>query len=113
MKILILEDDLNRIVKFKEKHINDTIEWSDQAKEVISKLESNEYDILYLDHDLGGKQMEWDEDNCGMTVAKYLNDNPLSDATKIIIHSFNFPAAQRMLQLLPNATYQPGCWSIK
>ena len=63
VKILILEDDKNRIDVFK-KNLDgiEDIYITDYANQAISWLESIEFDYIFLDHDLGGLQMEWDVD---------------------------------------------------
>lgn len=113
MKVLILEDDAQRMTHFLRKLIGHTVDFTADALAAIDYLEKNVYDIIYLDHDLGGKQMEWDENNCGTNVAEYIRDNPLPETTKVIIHSFNVPAAQRMLRLIPGSIHIPGIWIQK
>lgn len=109
MKILILEDDLERIKHFGKK-LKQVFDFSDDAKVAIEWLKKDEYDYIYLDHDLGGEQMAWDEENCGMTVAKYIEQNPLPKKTKVIIHSFNVYRAQQMQRIIPGSLYIPGVW---
>lgn len=113
MKILILEDDINRIKQFKKNMIGNTLVITNHAVDCINELKKDKFNLVFLDHDLNGKQMEYDEDDCGTVVAKWINKNPLPIDTRVIIHSFNAPAAEYMLKLIPNSIYLPGIWSKK
>ena len=112
VKILILEDDKNRIDVFK-KNLDgiEDIYITDYANQAISWLESIEFDYIFLDHDLGGLQMEWDEENCGMTVAKYLNKHPQRKAN-VIIHSLNTHRAKEMEHLIEGSQHIPFVWNL-
>ena len=98
---------------FIKKLIGHHLDYTANAQEAIEYIKQNTYDIIYLDHDLGGKQMEWDEDNCGMNVADFIAQHPLPETTKVVIHSFNVAAAQRMLRTIPGSIYIPGVWLQK
>lgn len=113
MRILILEDDINRIRIFKQKLKDQIVDITDDANKAIQYLKTNIYDFCFLDHDLGGLQMQWDEQNCGMVVAKYLSnlEKPLLDMG-CIVHSYNNVRGPIMVQQLCKAgykaNYQPG-----
>ena len=56
-KVLILEDDKGRIPGLSSifNEVGAEITWTDTAKECISIIkESDSFDIIFLDHDLGG-----------------------------------------------------------
>ena len=108
MKILILEDNQKRIEFFKKKFFNDDVFYVEHAIEAIELLKNNKFDLICLDHDLGGKEMEWDKEDCGMVVAEYLHNNPVN--SRIVIHSFNGPRALSMKNILINSEYIPGFW---
>jgi len=101
MRILILEDDGTRVNNFIELLHTHDLTIIENAYEAVSLLESNVYDLLLLDHDLG-------EDNgSGGIVSNYLRlnqDNPNYRSTTLI-HSWNTPAAIGMLKDLPNAVW--------
>lgn len=109
-KILILEDDMNRMKQFKVKFRGHSIYHFDNANEAIEELKRTKFDLICLDHDLGGKQMEWDEDNNGMMVAEYLKENP--QECKTVVHSFNNIRGPLMADIITNAVYIPGFWKI-
>ena len=116
MKILVLDDSEERLKAFARKYCNETVIFARHAKEAIeyikeAKASGEMFDVIFLDHDLGGQQMTWNEEDCGMTVVSYLVES--GDSTKVIVHSFNFPRAKLMIEKLPNAVYLPGAWMEK
>lgn len=103
MKILILEDDGTRVNNFIEILHSHDLDIIENAYEAVHLLESNIYDILLLDHDLG------DDNGSGSIVSSYLReyqDNPNYQAA-ILIHSWNTPASIGMLKDLPEAQWAP------
>lgn len=112
-KILILEDNDARIKLFKENWSHPLLELTfvEHSYEAIDLLKTNNYHIIFLDHDLEEKQMIYNPEDCGMRVAEYLGQNPVS--AEIVIHSMNSAAAKLMNRLLPKAKCIPGIWNIK
>lgn len=110
MKILILEDNQERIDAFKKKFKEHVLTVVEHAHECIRELKGNSFDQIFLDHDLGGTSINFDPEDCGTLVAEYLEKNPIE--TPIIIHSFNVTASYRMMQILRghNVSYAPGIW---
>lgn len=108
MKVLILEDSAERMLAFNERFRNWEVYHVEHAQDAVDLLKKNEFDLICLDHDLGGKQMQYDREDCGMIVAEYLHANPVK--ARIVIHSFNTPRAMAMKSLLPQAEYIPGFW---
>ena len=100
MKILFLDDDNVRHVQFKsviqkDKHEIDYVYTSTAC---ISKLKNNNYDIIFLDHDLGGQIYVEETKGSGYEVALYI-ENKLDKKSlpkNVIIHSFNPAGAERM-----------------
>ena len=56
------------------------------------------YDLILLDHDLGGRQLAEHED-CGLTFVRMIKDKINPEAV-VIIHSFNPCGAMNMAQEL-------------
>lgn len=103
MKILVLEDDSFRITTFIEKFCNHDLTITEKAKDAVEYLDNERFDYIFLDHDLGNGN------GTGSEVASFLYhnpDNPNNNA-KIIIHSWNRPASDSMMDKLYNATYIP------
>lgn len=112
MKIYVLEDDPDRIVTLcryfdrMERNLSE-----EQGKPVLiedqwsqTNFRNHEfnppYDVILLDHDLGGRQLEDHEDN-GRIFLNELKDQ-FGNAL-VIIHSFNRGAAALMKQDYPPA----------
>lgn len=112
LRILILEDSPERISFFKQKfnkHDAYFFDMADDAIEALRIINDKPWDIILLDHDLGGKVfVSSAEHNTGYTVAKYIADNRNDfEINQIIIHSLNPAAAQNMKNVLPEAQYVP------
>lgn len=120
MRILVLDDDKNRMTIFKSNienrlHIKDA-DYVYTETEAIDKLKSKVYNYVFLDHDLGGHQMTWDDSNCGMNVVDWMIENHNNKRANVIIHSYNIPRAHEMYLRLNDAGYEvtkaPGVWNI-
>lgn len=101
MKILILEDDENRVRKFKQQFFNHEVYISHLPKQVNQWLEEIEFDVITLDHDLSEEVQGLDNNfdvGTGLEVANFLGKNlHLSPKAQIFIHSLNGNGAQRMI----------------
>jgi hypothetical protein len=98
MKIFILEDDDYRMV---------TLEKLDAMKgaeitRIVSCAEVEKfqppYDLILLDHDLGGRQLEEHEDN-GLAFVKLIKDK-IPAGSRVIVHSYNYDGAMNMITVL-------------
>lgn len=112
MKIFFLEDNMNRYTKF-FKWIETKCKWpnvlsASDADEAISILKENKkFDIIFLDHDLGGKVfVDSNEDNTGYRVAKFIKDNGIK-YKQCIIHSQNPAGAINMERILDGSIRVP------
>ena len=107
---------------------NIKIVWVKTSREAIRALQQKKYDIISLDHDLGGKGSGYTPDYPGdvpelhhlfgsqvpispqepdgLTVANALRQTTNSTSL-IFIHSMNQVGAQRMKQVLPGALVIP------
>ena len=105
-RVFILEDDPMRMGLFYK-----TLVGKDQV--VIDHIESctqvdkfkPPYDVICLDHDLGGRQLTEHEDN-GHLFTKLVKDRINPEAV-IIVHSYNHGGARNMLQTLGRGAYMP------
>ena len=104
MKILILEDNTERMVIFREKleeehelHFYDQVE---DAKKALAAL--GPFDMIYLDHDLDGRVfVDPEEPNTGYQLARYIAEQDIG--AEIILHTMNPFGAARMKKVLPRA----------
>lgn len=76
------------------------------ASEAIEKLKANSYEIVFLDHDLGGEVYvdSFGEKETGYTVAKWIVDNEIK-IPLIVLHSLNSQGSNNQARLLKNAGY--------
>jgi CheY-like chemotaxis protein len=111
LKIFVLEDDKFR-TNFIKQHLkaaftNPEIIFTDNADEAFKILTKSNFDILCLDHDLGGEVfVNSEEPNTGYQVAKFISENKIK-YDKCIVHSLNYPGAMRMTKLLDRSIYLP------
>lgn len=111
-KVLVLDDDLTRHKKFKQKLIGNEVIHVTNAEEAIFYLKNEEvFDVVFLDHDLGGKQNVISGKETGYEVACWIRDNPEKRPNQIVIHSFNPVGAKNMMEVLPGSIYVPGIWN--
>lgn len=107
MRILIVEDDAERCAWFEQKFAGRELDITCDVGEAISWLEERSYETILLDHDLVEEHYfsdEPDDERTGYAVAAWLARHPESQrGALIIIHSLNYPGAQRMLGLLHDA----------
>ena len=109
MNILILEDDPTRVVSFEKWFKKDELTITDSSDKAISLLEKIKYDIIMLDHDLGGRHyVDSKEYDTGFRVAAAIPAS-INKETRVIIHSHNPVGAQNMKNILnsPNAIVLP------
>lgn len=96
MKVFILEDDLMRMKLFRQWLVELDPKVEIHTTDTIKGLGSfvPPYDLILLDHDLGGRQMVAHEDN-GLRFAQLIK--PLINRQAlIIVHSYNPDGARAM-----------------
>lgn len=108
MNVFVLEDDPERVNFIRARFIHTeaditVIESCKQADQFQPP-----YDLMLLDHDLGGRQMAEHED-CGATFVRSMLTR-IPDEGVIVLHSFNPDGRDRMRLLLhprPNVYVAP------
>jgi len=112
MKILFLDDDINRRRLFRESckdHDLSEVETSDDAIKFLEKY--SPYDLVSLDHDLGGQVYVASDEKSGYHVALYISQMSKDKLPKkVIIHSYNFVGAKKMFDVLRDivdVVYEP------
>lgn len=93
-RVFILEDDEIRVAHLLSLLIScdvTRVASCRQAKKFVPP-----YDLILLDHDLGGRQITRHED-CGLTFVRMIKDKINPDAT-IVYHSYNPDGARAMQQ---------------
>jgi len=112
MRILIVEDQEYRIVKFMHNLASCSVEVAKSAKEAISLLEKSYWDCLLLDHDLEDAVFYPSGPGTGYEVACWLEEHPQKQPKVIITHSQNSTGVRNICKALPNAVSFPKCWEL-
>lgn len=114
MKVLVVEDNPERMKVIRQCLIGHIHTWVTSAKAAIANIQCGTYDALMLDHDLGENHYngKYDE-NTGMAVVNWLVLNP-TPFKVIVIHSYNTVRGREMYLRLTEAGYNaisfPGVW---
>ena len=116
MKILVLEDDMRRVEKFRENLEKDGVSLTVTCKVAACQqaLELIDYDVLFLDHDLDGMVYVPSDGPMptGWHIAKWLSEHPDRKPSQIFIHSLNEKGRNRMAELIPEAIQLPFAWEL-
>jgi CheY-like chemotaxis protein len=113
-RILVLEDNLDRVRAFRQRCLERGIvmDYAATAAGCIEQLLTLRHDALFLDHDLGDEVfVDSDSPNCGAEVARWLSCRPEQQPSIIVLHSLNEPGRARMRAYLPNAIEVPFAWT--
>ena len=101
--ILFLDDCQLRTRHFQSSIPSATL--TQTAAGCIDELKNGPWDIVFLDHDLGGEiYVESERDDCGMEVVRWIVANK-PKIGKIIVHTHNTKAGNAMEEALLNAGY--------
>ncbi len=104
--VLVLEDDPGRIEFFK-KWMGEEIDHTAYASECIKMLKRHRYNVLFLDHDLGGEVYVPSDNVSGFAVARWLAKHPGRKPHLVFLHSMNPVGRKNMLGELPDAIEIP------
>lgn len=108
MRIFILEDNPVRMRKFRNELIGHTIDHAETVYDGKSFVSLKKYDLILLDHDLGGRQMvDSSEENTGYQLAIFIAEEKLNRDTSCITHTCNPAGADNILSVLPHAVKVP------
>ena len=91
MKIYIVEDAPERMEWFRTTFHDCEITHTDQVEKACKDIEENEYDLIFLDRDLGHYKFN------GEDIAWHMKENKLAEKSAIVIHSVN-PRGQRNMK---------------
>lgn len=101
-RVLFLDDDKHRTMAFRDlMRLYDIVpDCVETAAECIERLKAVEYDLISLDHDLGGETfVDSAREDCGMEVVRWLRKHQKPQGF-ILVHSFNMLASKRMVYSL-------------
>jgi ActR/RegA family two-component response regulator len=97
-QILFLDDDKRRIHEFYQRLISaeNDITIVETADACIAELNRQSFDLVCLDHDLGGEiYCDSSREDCGMEVVRWLKSNRREHGA-FIVHTMNTIAAAAM-----------------
>lgn len=97
MRILFLDDDEFRHDVFAEKAIDHDVLHVRSAKEAISAMKKERFDLACLDHDLGTKDTGYD-------VAVAIEGGFCHPPLSVIVHSYNPVGSTRMVYAIRRKT---------
>lgn len=109
-RILIVEDDEGRCSWFRAQLSDYELDITCDVTEAIGWLKERDYRTIFLDHDLVTEHYaatDFDDERTGYAVARWLAAHPeYQREAKIVIHSLNYPGAERMLRVLQESGRQ-------
>jgi len=103
--VFLLDDDRRRHKWFSNRFDGDDLDIAENVEEAKELLAENNYDAIFLDHDLLPHHYESNDHDdfasTGYAIAEWLHENKnLQRAATIIVHTRNADAAIRMVQKL-------------
>ena len=108
MRVLVLEDNESRIRKFQRELVGNAVDFARDAEEALACIGARSYDLIFLDHDLGGEEMvDSGGANTGYLVASRLARDVKNGAAHVVLHSCNPSGAMMMALALPRAVSVP------
>lgn len=103
MNVLFLDDSPERRSRFTS--LVPHGQCVETAQECIDRLASQSWDVVFLDHDLGGEaMMPTTHQNSGSAVVRWMIEQR-SPVRYVVVHSLNSPAATGMVSDLKGAGY--------
>lgn len=103
--VFLLDDDYRRHAWFEKRFKGDALDIAENVEEAKMLLEAENYDAIFLDHDLLPHHYESNDhddfESTGYAIAEWLNERAeLQRAATIIVHTRNADAAIPMVQKL-------------
>jgi len=112
--ILMLDDNPSRQAGFRRRFPDDKVVVVEPAADAIRMLAQIQWDVAYLDHDLGGRTLvDSSEPDTGFQVARWLSENPKYIPKRVFLHSLNSVGRANMSRVLPQAEDALFAWMEK
>jgi CheY-like chemotaxis protein len=109
-QILVVEDDKRRVEVFQKELTRWDWVHVDSVQGAQDFLQRETFHLIFLDHDLEfGERVYIDpeEEGTGFQLAQWISGDPRLHRIPVIVHSYNWFGANRIVQLLENAVYVP------
>ena len=110
MRILFLDDDPERQRRVRTALVGTVLYAVETAADAIRVLSEHEFDVVMLDHDLGGEIHQPSDETSGYGVAAAIANGDGKRPGMVVIHSFNGPGAVKMMVVLSEAKI-PTVWA--
>ena len=113
VRVLILEDDPNRVADFRRNYSDFDLCFVSTVQEAEDVVKAQPaFDVMFLDHDLGGTQMAPSDKNSGYEFARRLAIFHSSKLPKAcVVHSLNPNGAENIVGAMGgNAIRIPFAW---
>jgi len=108
MRVFILEDNSSRVVKFRRELIGNRVDHAETLNAGRAMICENEYDLIFLDHDLGGREMaDSAHEDTGYHLALFIADDDKNKSVPCVVHSCNPDGADSIVGVLPHAVKVP------
>lgn len=108
MRVFILEDNKCRMTKFRSELIGHQVDHAKTVQDGTSLVMANKYDLIFLDHDLGGEEMvDSANSNTGYQLAEFIASFTPNKETPCVVHSCNPGGANNITRALPHAIKMP------
>jgi CheY-like chemotaxis protein len=106
VKVLFLDDDERRCKLARRMYAKDDLTVVHSAVDAINQLGFQSFDLVSLDHDLGGEvYVDSNREDCGMEVVRWICTNKPT-LGMVNVHTWNIPAALEMGAKLEDADYR-------
>lgn len=103
-RVLLVEDSEERVAWFRQR-FPEHLDVTASVDEAIQRLQERQYDLLFLDHDLGT------EPRVGRDVAQWLIAHPENNPNLFtIVHSVNHVSGPKIVQDLRDQAKRPVWW---
>ena len=121
MKILLLEDDYNRVEMFQKRvtELNERnthrepyeIVHAETVEQFKSAMQSSEFNLILLDHDLGGEiYVDINRDDTGSGAARWIKQTYGDIHPTVLTHTLNQTGADNILELIKGSIHIPFLW---
>lgn len=107
MRILVLEDNENRIRKFRRELIGHRADYAKDVPAAAQFVAKHEYGLIFLDHDLGGKEMVKSGKGTGYELSEIIARDPKNRNVPVVVHTCNSVGADNIMRVLPHAYKAP------
>ena len=93
-KVFVLDDSDERLAWFEEKMKDYNLTTCSSVPEAKAKWGTGDFDVLFLDHDLGNEET-------GVDFCEFVAESTSREKYRVVVHSHNPGGAENMTAALP------------